>query len=119
MDQVCFALPLLPNQTAAARAFLSELEGRRRGAYRASERRIGILRQSWYLQPLAACDVLLGYIESGDVAEARRLLAHSQDEFDVWFKLELSEVTGADWNAPPCAPLSERLSFYEELVPPR
>ena len=33
MDQTLFALPILPGQTDAARAFLGELEGERKGQY--------------------------------------------------------------------------------------
>ena len=37
MDQTIFALPILPGQAAAARAFLTELAGPRKGRYAASE----------------------------------------------------------------------------------
>jgi hypothetical protein len=50
MDQVCFALPLLAGKTGDARAFMEELEGPRKAAYAASEQRIGIVKESWYLQ---------------------------------------------------------------------
>jgi hypothetical protein len=50
VDQTIFALPILPGQAAAARAFLSELEGPRKGQYAASERRLGLTKEVWAIQ---------------------------------------------------------------------
>ena len=46
MDQICLALPILPNKTESAREFMRELEEERKGDYDRSERRIGITKEA-------------------------------------------------------------------------
>jgi len=110
MDQVCFALPVISGKTEDARAFFKELEGSRKAEFARSEERIGIPKESWYLQKTPMADLLIGYMESPDFARALDLFARSQDEFDVWFKRRLAELTGADLNSPPPGPRSEQVS---------
>jgi hypothetical protein len=113
MDQVCFALPVLTGKTQDARAFFEELETRRKSDYAASERRINITKEAWYMQQTPQGDLLLACIESPDFADALSKFSRSQDEFDRWFKERVAEVTGVDLNDPPPGPLSEQLSSYE------
>jgi len=117
MDQVCFALPVISGKTEDARAFFKELEASRKTEFARSEERIGIPKESWYLQQTPMGDLLIGYMESPDFARALDLFASSRDEFDIWFKRRLAEVTGADLNSPPAGPMSEQLSSYEGRVP--
>jgi hypothetical protein len=112
MDQVCFALPLVSGKTEAARAFMRELEGPRKGQFTASEQRINITKESWYLQQTPNGDLLVAYMESPDFAKALSLFGQSKDEFDLWFKQQMADVTGVDLNNPPQGPLSEQLSSY-------
>ncbi|HET7034439.1 MAG TPA: hypothetical protein VFI42_02050 [Thermomicrobiaceae bacterium] len=118
MDQACFAIPVLPGKSEDARAFFTELEGARRSQYAASERRIGVTTESWYLQSTPASDLLLAYIESPSIREALGTFAQSQDVFDQWFKRRLAEVTGVDLNNPPPWPFSEQLSSYSNVEAP-
>ena len=113
MDQVCFSLPVLEDKTEDARAFFEELETQRKSDYAASEQRINISKESWYLQHSPQGDLLLAYIESSDFANALGMFSQSQDEFDQWFKRRIAELTGVDLNDPPPGPLSEQLSSYE------
>lgn len=113
MDQVCFALPVQSGKSSDARAFMTELEVGRKADYGESEQRIGIVKESWYLQQTPNGDLLIAYMESPDFAKALGLFSQSRDEFDVWFKRTLSQVTGVDLNTPPPGPLSEQLSSYE------
>lgn len=113
MDQVCFALPIIQGNTQVARDFFQELEGPRKGQYAASEQRIGIVKESWYLQQTPNGDMVVAYMESADFGRALTLFSQSQDEFDLWFKQRLAAATGVDLNNPPPGPLSEQLSAYE------
>lgn len=112
MDQIGFALPVMPGQSEQARSFFEELEQERKREYAASERRIGVTREFWYLQQTPNGDLLVAYIESPNAAEALRRFSQSQDSFDQWFKRGLAEVTGVDLNNPPPWPLSEQVSSY-------
>ena len=113
MDHICFALPILPGKTQDARDFQRELDGPRKADYAASEQRIGIVKEHWFLQQTPQGDLFLAYMESPNFAQALAQFAQSQDEFDQWFKRRLAAVTGVDLNNPPPGPLSELLSSYD------
>ena len=72
MDQTLFALPILAGKTAAARAFLAELEGGRKGQYAASERRLGLTREVWAIQPTPQGDLYVVYFAAS--RRVRRLV---------------------------------------------
>lgn len=112
MDHVCFALHLLPGKTEGARSFMRELD-ERYAEYAFSEQRIGITKESWYLQHTPRGDVLLAYLESPDLTCALKRFSESKDEFELWFKKRLAEATGVDLNDQPSSLMSERLSRYE------
>ena len=113
MDQTLFALPILTGKADDARAFLTELEGERKGQYAASERRLGLTKEVWAIQGTPAGDLYLVYIAGADIPAAFQRFAASQDEFDRWFKRRVMETTGADLNTPPPGPMSEILSDYQ------
>ena len=70
MDPVCLVMPILPGKTAAARAFLRDLDGPRKAEFDRSERRIGISKELWYLASLPTGDQLVGYMEAANFGEA-------------------------------------------------
>jgi hypothetical protein len=113
MDQTIFALPILPGQTAAARAFLTELEGPRKGQYATSERRLGLTKEVWAIQTGPQGDLYVVYFAGASIGAAFAQFAASRDEFDVWFKDRVLATTGADLNTPPPGPMSEILSDYQ------
>lgn len=118
MDRLCFALPILPGKTADARSFQRELDGPRKGEYRASGQRIGVMRAYWFLQASPRGDLFLVYLESPDCANALGQLAASQDEFDQWFKRRLADATGVDLSNPPPGLRSEMLASYQATSGP-
>jgi hypothetical protein len=70
MDQIGFALPVMPDKTEDARMFFQELENSRKTQYAESERRIGVNKELWFLQQTPQGDLLVAYIESPDAASA-------------------------------------------------
>ena len=114
MDHICIAFPVLPGKTEDARAFQRELDTARTSAYDSSQRRIGISREYWFLASLPSGDQLIAYMESEDFDRALGLFAASTDEFDLWFKQQLADVTGVDLNTPPPdMKLPELVSRYQ------
>jgi hypothetical protein len=106
-------LPILPGKSDAAREFQRELDTVRKAEYDASERRIGISKELWYLASLPSGDHLVAYMESEDFNSALGAFVTSRDDFDMWFKQRLAEATGLDLNAPPAnMSMPELLSFY-------
>ncbi len=112
MDQICLVLPILPGKTAAAREFQRELDGPRKSDYAASERRIGISKEVWYIAAIPSGDQFVAYMESQDFNKALSMFVESRDEFDLWFKQRLADATGVDLNDPPDMSLPELVSSY-------
>lgn len=113
MDQVCLVIPVLPGKTADAKTFTRALDRERRQDYDASERRIGIQKEAWFLATLPAGDNLVAYMEAADFGRALTLFSQSRDPFDVWFKGQMLAVTGLDLeNIPAGFAPPELLSSY-------
>jgi hypothetical protein len=110
MEQALFALPILPGKTEAARSFLRELGEQRIQELAACGQRVGIAKETWAIQQVPQGDLFVAYIAGEDIAEAFKVFAASEDEFDLWFKQRVRETTGADLNAPPPGPISEILA---------
>lgn len=114
MDHVCAVFPILPGKTEAARAFQRELVEKRMDEYDRSERRIGITTEHWFIATVNGGDQLIAYIESADFASSIGQFAASRDEFDMWFKREVMDATGVDFNnLPPDMKLPELVSSYK------
>ena len=106
-------LPILQGKTEDARSFQRDLDGPRKQEYAASERRIGIDREFWFLATSPDGDRLVAYMETSDFNKAFGMFVESRDEFDLWFKDRLANATGVDLNNPPEMQLPELLSTYE------
>lgn len=113
MDQICIVLPILDGKSDAARAFMTELETERKGDYDLSERRIGISKEAWYVAKVPAGEQLVAYMESEHFGRTLQLFSQSRDDFDLWFKERLADVTGLDLNHPPAdLQIPELVSSY-------
>ena len=113
MQYALFALPIQSSKSQTARSFLQELEQGRRSDYAASERRLGITKEVWAVQQSPMGDLFVVFFEGADIAGAVSKFVGSQDQFDVWFKSQIKDISGVDLNVPPPGPLSEVLSVYE------
>jgi hypothetical protein len=113
MEQICLVLPVQQGQSDDAREFMRELEASRKVDYARSEERIGITKEVWFLAATPGGGAaLVGYMETGDFANALALFSQSQDAFDMWFKRRMADCTGVDLNDPPAMTLPELLSSY-------
>lgn len=112
MDNVCLVVPVLDGKEEDAKAFLSQLDRGRADDYRASQERIGIDREVWFIAPVGGTPTLIAYIESPSFGDAVGKFAGSGEEFDQWFKRELAACTGLDLNDPPPLELPEVLSTF-------
>jgi hypothetical protein len=116
MDQICLVVPVQPGKSDDAREFMDELEKSRMAEYAASEERIGITKEVWFLAGTPGGDTLVAYIETDDFGEALTRFSGSQDGFDLWFKQRLADSTGVDLNNPPEMTLPELLSSYSAEI---
>ena len=101
MASLSLALPVKPGQSNRLRDFAQEVVGRRRQEFEASEQRIGLTREGWYLQPTPMGELVIIWVEGSDPAAALSSFVQSQESFDVWFKQEVEQITGVDLNQPP------------------
>jgi len=113
MPSMLIWLPLKPGQTEAARAISAECMGLRYAEYDASERRIGLQAENWYLQHTPAGDTFVIVIEGADLNASVAAFVASQDPFDVWFKRRMLELTGVDFSAVPPEMIGETLAEYK------
>jgi len=113
MDQMLFTLPILPGKTEAARAFLQELGGARKQDLLAVNQAMGFTKEMWALQQTPQGDFLVAYLRGQDLGHATGQFSASQGDFDRWFKQQVHEVTGTDFNEPSTAATSEILADTE------
>jgi hypothetical protein len=95
------SVPIKAGQSDIARAFAHECVGPRLADYDASERRINITTENWYLQRIGDVDHFTLYIEGPDLNASLGAFIASRDPFDMWFKEQFLGFTGVDLNAPP------------------
>lgn len=113
MATMLVALPIKPGQTDAARAFAAECIGPRYTEYDASEQRIGLQAENWYLQHTPAGDTFVIHIEGPNPGASIAAFVASQDPFDVWFKQRMLALTGVDFNSVPPDAIAETLAEYK------
>ena len=114
MEQVCIIFPILPGKIEAARGFMQALESDRRADHANSNQRVGMNREVWFLSSGPSGDQLIGYAEMANFEQVISEVASSQDEFDIWYKRRLAEVTGIDMNDP--SPDLEPLELLSSFV---
>ena len=111
MDYTCLVVPVLPGKDDDVRAFYEEVEARKEEYYE-SEQRLGITKEVAWLAAVEGGSATVIYIESGDFEQAFSKFVQSQEEFDLWFKRRVLDVSGLDLNNPPEMALPEVLSVY-------
>jgi hypothetical protein len=100
--------PILPGKEDAARAWLAAVDGERKEGFDAMQRRSEIERETLTLQPTPMGSFLLVWFE-GNVEKAFATVATDQDDFTVWHRAQLLDVTGIDLNQPSDGPGPELL----------
>lgn len=94
------AFPVLPGKADEVRKLAQETLGRGE-EFSASQKKSGIPREEWALQETPMGDLVLVRFECDDVEASFARLATSTDDFDVWFRGRVLEISGVDLAAPP------------------
>jgi hypothetical protein len=116
MDHTCLVVPVLPGKEDELRAFYREVDGARQQDYDRSEQRLGITKEIAWVAPIDGGSAAVIYIESENFEQAFSHFVQSQDEFDLWFKQRVLDISGLDLNNPPEIELPELLSVYQAKV---
>jgi len=98
MPQWAMVFPVLPGKREALRNLLKALAGPRYAEYDAASRRWGFERDTWFLQTTPQGVLIIYYGEGADIPKAWRDWAGCKDPFDLWFKEQLKDITGIDYN---------------------
>jgi hypothetical protein len=98
------AFPILPGKEQAGRDFAAACMGERRKEFDAQAARTGLSRETWALQETPMGSFMLVWFEAPDIEKAFTDLATSGDEFTMWFRGEVKDLTGVDLGAPPESP---------------
>ena len=113
MTAFASAFPLLPGKLEAWRKFTQEMAGPRKKEHDESRRRLGVTTERAWYQPTPQGDLVVVYGETaGDPASFFTRLGASKEPFDVWFKQQVKELHGVDFNQPPPGPLPELAFDY-------
>jgi hypothetical protein len=116
MDHTCLVIPVKAGKEEALHAFYRELESSRKDEYDLSEQRLGITKEIAFGAKTDEGTFAVIYIESEDFQTAFGRFVESKDDFDLWFKEHVLDISGVDLNNPPEMELPELLSVYEAEV---
>ena len=100
------AFPVLAGKEDDAHKFAQETMGRSE-EFSASQKRGGVTKEEWSLQQSPMGSLVLVHFEAADIEKAFVTLAQSSEDFDVWFRGRVQEVSGVDLAAEPDGPPPE------------
>lgn len=96
MASLAFAFPLQAGKTEEWRVWVGEILGPRRSEYEAFSRRVGLRRQSAYLQHTLQGDQAIIYLEGDDLERTFHELQTAQDPFTVLVRQRVQDLFGVD-----------------------
>ena len=95
MQSITWMAPVLPGQLDNWKKFTADLKGPRRKELEESRRRLGIHREVASLTHTPqGMDFVCLYHQADDLGKAFRLIAESDQPFDVWFRKNLQQIHG-------------------------
>jgi len=100
------AFPVLPGKDDDAHKFAQETMGRGE-EFSASQKRGGVTKEEWAFQQSPMGSLMVVHFEANDIEKAFGVLAESSEDFDVWFRGRVQELTGVDLAAEPEGPPPE------------
>ncbi len=91
---LAFAAPISPAKIEAWKGLVGEILGPRHGEHESSRRRLGITRETVWLQHSPAGELLIFYIEADDPERVLQGMTESTEPFDLWLKQQLEHIPG-------------------------
>jgi hypothetical protein len=118
MERMCLLVPVRPGRRDELVEFMRQINGPRHGELGATEQRIGVTREVFFLAGGGDHDQLVMYVEGESIGDSLGTFIASREPFDVWFKERFAACTGVDLNDPPPLEPAELLAAYAaEEVP--
>ena len=94
MECITWFAPIVPGKLEAWKAFDAEVKGPRKAEHDRSRKRMGVTREVASLMQTPQGDFVCLFHEAEDLVQAFRMIATSDDPFDVWFRDGISELHG-------------------------
>ncbi len=89
-------LKVLPGKTGEFIDFMCDVRAGRAEEHSASRQRLGLEVERAWIEPTATGDVIIMYFEGQDPAKSMKMLAKSKENYDVWYRDRLRDITGVD-----------------------
>lgn len=105
------SFPILQGKSEAAKGFAKTLMGPRYGEFEASEKRLKVSKESFFVEKTPQGHLIIVYFEADDVQKAAEDFGRSKDRFDRWFKDQVKGISGVDLNQPGGAPPEQILAY--------
>ena len=105
------AFPVLPGKEAALKQFSKDIHTRKK-EFAKSEKRVGVKKETWFLQASSQGQWVVVYFETKDLAKTMSDFAKSTDPFDIWYRDQVKQITGVDMAAPPAGPMPEEILSF-------
>jgi hypothetical protein len=103
------AFPILSGKEQEGRNFAAACMGERRKGFEDQLARGGLTRETWCLQETPMGSFMLVWFEAPDIEKVFTELATSGDDFTVWLRGQVKDLTGVDLGAPPEGPPPDTL----------
>lgn len=97
---MAFSAPIRPGKTEVLRALGRETAGPRKAEWAANNRENGVTLHRAFIVPTPMGDFASVYFEAPDPAEANRRFAANDSEFAAYFKSQVSDALGIEFNEP-------------------
>jgi hypothetical protein len=94
VECITWFAPIAPGKLEAWKDFDEQMRGPRRAEHDASRRRMGMNREVASLMQTPQGDFVCLFHEADDLGAAFRMLAESQEPYDVWFRENLVDLHG-------------------------
>lgn len=103
MECMSWFVPILPGKLEAWKQFTEETKGPRREEHATSRKRLGITREVASLVQTPQGDFTSVFLEAEDIAKAFKMMADSEDPYDMWFverTMDVHGMTRDTWTGP-------------------
>ena len=112
MKPIAIALPVLPGKSEKAREFMKSLRKEHARDFAALEKKLQTSKEAVFLQSSPQGDLIIDYYECVHPQKSAEALAKLKDEFAMWMKSEISDITGIDVEAMAKEPMPEQVLLF-------
>jgi len=112
MKPIAMAFPVLPGKTEKARQFMKSLKTEHAKDFAALEKKLRTTKEAVFLQTSPEGDMIIDYYECARPEKSAEALAKLRDEFAMWMKGEISDITGIDVEAMAKEPIPQQVLLF-------